>query len=94
MSVAPKQDWAAYETRAAEDEAVWVRTLDTGDRFVIYADLFGLIWRARQDRGRGDWQAVDRWSWEQKLALRLRCTQAFQRLDEIRHGRAAAEDPC
>jgi len=92
MFIAPQQDWAAYQTRAAKEEAAWVRSLGTAERFAIYADLFATVWRAHKNRGRGDWEALDRWSWKQKLAVRLRCAEAYQRLDEIHNGRASAED--
>jgi hypothetical protein len=86
MSIAPKQEWAAYQARMAEEEAAWVRKLDTSERFAIYADLFGVIWSARQNGGTGDWDELDRWHWQHKLAIRLRCVQAFRRLDEIHKG--------
>jgi hypothetical protein len=90
MSIVPKHDWAAYEASAAKQEATQLRSLGTGERFAIYADLFDVVWTARRGVATGDWEKLDRWSWRQKLATRLRCVHAFQKLDEIRNGRPAA----
>jgi len=90
MSIAPQQDWAACAAWTADEEAAWIRALGTSDRFTIYADLFGVIWTARQNSGQGDWEKLDRWSWQQKLVIRLRCVEAYKRLDEFRKARATA----
>src|SRR5262245_37791886 len=89
MSIAPQQDWAMYAARTAAEEAKWLRALAPSERFVLYADLFEAIWTARQNQGLGDWERLDRWNWQQKLARRLQDVAGFQKLDEIRNGRAA-----
>jgi hypothetical protein len=90
MSIAPKQDWAAYQQRLAKEDAAWVRGLTPGERFDIYANLFAIVWRARHNL-EGDWEKLEQWHWQQKLAMRQRCVRAYQKRDEIQHGRAAAE---
>jgi hypothetical protein len=90
MSIAPQHDWAAYEALVAKDEAACLRTLGTDERFAIYADLFRVVWTARQGLVAQGWQKLDLWHWQQKLATRLRCVQAYQKLDDIRNGRAPA----
>jgi hypothetical protein len=91
MADVPQQDWAAYEARTAESDAAWIRGLTPEDRFALYADLFRIIWGAR--RGPGDWERLDRWHWDQKLATRLRLVDAFRKLDEVRRARTAASSP-
>ena len=92
MSFAPQHDWTAYESQVAKDEVERVRSLGTSERYAIYADMFAVIWTARQNDRKRDWEALDRWSWQEKLAIRQRCAAAYRRLDELRNGRAAAND--
>jgi hypothetical protein len=87
----PQQDWAAYKALTAESDAAWVRGLTTSERFALYADLFDMVHNAR--RGPGDWERLDRWAWEQKLAIRLKLVDAFAKLDQLRSERAAANNP-
>jgi hypothetical protein len=86
MSFAPQQNWPAYAARAAEEDAKWVRALSLSERFALYADLFKIIWNARKNPRMGDWDRLDQWSWEQKLAKRRREVAAFRKLDELRNG--------
>jgi hypothetical protein len=77
MTEVPQQDWAAYEALAAASDTVALRNLTPVDRFALYEDLFDLIWDVR--RGLGDWEKLERWSWEQKLALRRQFVQAWHK---------------
>jgi hypothetical protein len=90
MLDAPRQDWAAYEKLARPSDAAWLRGLTLDDRLALYADLFDLVWNAR--RGPGDWERLEQWRWEQKLASRLRMVEAFQKLDILTRERAATHD--
>jgi hypothetical protein len=90
MPFAPQQDWTAFAAQTAAEESAWIRELKTEERFALYADLFGVIWKARQNRLRGDWDELDEWSWQQKLAVHQRCADAYRKLDEFQHARAAA----
>jgi hypothetical protein len=87
MVVLPQQDWRAYQSRAQASEAAWLRGLSAADRFVLYADLFTIVWDA--GRRRGDWERLERWSWQQKLALRRRLVEAYRMRDQLLHERAA-----
>ena len=89
MPFAPQQDWSAFSVKSSDADAEWIRGLGTSERFAIYADMFGVVWTARQNGGKGDWDELDRWSWQQKLALHLRYAEAYKRLDEFRNARAA-----
>jgi hypothetical protein len=86
MSFAPQQNWRVYAERTATEQAHWVRALSLSERFDLYADLFNVIWNARQNAGMGDWDRLDQWSWEQKLARRQREVAAFRKRDELRNG--------
>lgn len=88
--MAPQQDWSVFSVRSSDADAARIRALGTSERFAIYADMFGVVWTARQNRGQGDWDELDRWSWQQKLAIHLRCAEAFKKLDELHHARATA----
>jgi hypothetical protein len=81
-----------YEAITARENAEWIRSLTSQERFAIYADLFDVIWSARQTLG--DWEQLECWQWDQKLAHRLRMVEAFSKLDEFRRERAAANNAC
>jgi hypothetical protein len=90
MITAPRQNWAMYEALAREENAQWIRRMSPQERFAIYEDLFNVIWNARRDPQEAE--RLERWRWEQKLALRLRAVEAFSKLDQIRRERAAANN--
>jgi hypothetical protein len=92
MSFAPQHDWEGYATRTSVADAAWIRSLSVSDRFDIYADMFNLAWEARRASKTGDWAAMDEWRWQQKLAQRMKCVEAYQRMDGIRNARAAARN--
>lgn len=83
MSFAPQHDWAAYPALTAQEDAAWLCSLSTSQRFDLYADMFNLAWNARQNNTTADWEALDRWRWEQKLAQRLRYVEVYRNLDEM-----------
>jgi hypothetical protein len=82
MLDAPRQDWAFYEERARSADQAWLRSLTPQEGFVLYADMFNLIWKARRSL-KGDWGRLDEWRWREKLALRLRMVEAFWKRDEL-----------
>jgi hypothetical protein len=86
----PKQDWDAYEVRARKTDAAWLRSLTPNERFTLYQDLFGLVCAARHVPG--NWERLDRWSWQQKLALRVRLVDAYRKRDQMLHERTAQDD--
>jgi hypothetical protein len=90
MGVAPQQNWPAYEALTRAEQAEWIRTLSPQDRFAIYEDLFNMIWTTRD--AHGDWDRLDRWHWQEKLAVRMRQVEAFNKLDQFRRERAAANN--
>lgn len=90
MSIVPHQDWALYAARTAAEDAKWLRALGPSEKFALYSDLFETIWTARHNQRLGDWERLEHWSWEQKLAKRLRQIVAFQKLDETHNGRSAS----
>jgi hypothetical protein len=89
MSISPQQDWNAFAAQTTAEDSAWIRGLSTEERFALYADMFGIIWKARQNGLRGDWDELDEWSWQRKLADRQRCVEAYRKLDEFQHVRAA-----
>lgn len=91
MVDAPRQDWAFYEERARPANEAWLYSLTPHDRFALYADMFNMIWEARRNVD-GDWERLDEWRWQQKLELRLRMVEAFQKRDELIRERTAASD--
>lgn len=83
MSIAPQHDWRLYDSMASESEAAWLRGLTPADRYTIYADLFQLVWESRQREG--DWERLDRWNWQTKLAMRQRMLTAYRGRDGAQH---------
>jgi hypothetical protein len=91
MLDAPRQDWAFFEERARPVEAAWLRGLTTDERFALYNDMFNVIWQARRNL-EGDWERLDDLRWQQKLALRLRMVEAFQKMDQHTRERTADDN--
>ncbi|HKD36403.1 MAG TPA: hypothetical protein VKB78_06365 [Pirellulales bacterium] len=87
----PRQDWAFYEERVRPIDRAWLQSLTTADRWAIYCDMFNLIWNARKQIS-GDWQRLDEQRWREKLALRLKMVDAFQKRDQLLRERAAKKD--
>ena len=90
MPFAPQQDWTAFAAQTAAEESAWIQGLGTEERFALYADLFAVVWEARHNGLPGAWDELDEWSWQQKLAVHQRCADAYKKLDEFQHARAAA----
>jgi hypothetical protein len=90
MLDAPRQDWSLYESFAREADAAWIRRLTASDRLAMYADLFNMLWRARQPAGHNE--LVEQRRWQEKLKLRQCSVNAFAKLDQARRERTAAED--
>ena len=93
MPFAPQQDWDAYRSLTADEDAAWLASLTVGERFALVADMFNLAWQARQNNAQVDWEAIDHWRWDQKLAQRLRFVEAHRKIDETRNARAPAANP-
>ena len=87
----PQQDWSYYESRKRDADAQWLRSLTADDRMTLYEDMFNVIESARKEVG-GDWERLDRWHWEQKIALRQQMVAAFTKLDELQREHAASND--
>lgn len=83
MSFAPQHDWSYVESRSRESEAARLRSTTLAERFAVYADMYNMLWTARQSAP-GDWDRLERWRWEEKLALRGRMVEAFTKLDQLR----------
>ena len=83
MSIATRQNWTPFAERIVAEEAAWIRGADVSDQFVAYAEISNIVWEARNDVG-GDWDALERWNWQQKLILRLFYVDAFRKMDEYR----------
>ncbi|HEY4232569.1 MAG TPA: hypothetical protein VGM76_04030 [Lacipirellulaceae bacterium] len=90
MLDAPQQNWAEFTSATRDENDASIRRLTAADRFSIYADLFNVIWVARGELG--NWERLDRWRWEQKLDERRRLVAAFNKLDQLRRERTAAND--
>jgi hypothetical protein len=84
----PQQDWVAYEALTRSEDARLLRQLTAQDRFSIYNDLFKLAMTGR--RGAGDWDRLDAWRWNEKVARRQSLLTALTKLDQVRRERAAA----
>jgi hypothetical protein len=90
MVTAPQQNWSMYESLSRKENAEWIRSLSPTERFVIYSGLFNAVWAARRDPE--EVERLERWRWEQKLAQRMRAVEAFEKLDELRRERSAANN--
>jgi hypothetical protein len=88
MTFAPRHDWKAYEALTAESDAERLRALTPEEKFAIYADMFRIAREARN--GPGDWERLDRYLWEEKVAIRLRMVEAFRKMDQLDAERAAS----
>jgi hypothetical protein len=82
---APCHDWALYENRVAAADAAWLRSLSSQERFALYADLFDMVLMARHNEQ--NQERLDRWTWQQKLASRMKMVEAFRKLDEHRRSK-------
>ena len=91
MPIAPQQDWAHYEGRSQESDAERLRTMSPQEKFAVYADMFNILWTARQ-KIPGDWKRLEEHRWQEKLAIRQRMVESFRKLDEWRRERAAADN--
>ncbi len=85
----PRQDWALYESMSRPGDVAWIRSLTIGDRLALYADLFDLIWDARQ-ASNIDNRVEDR-RWSRKIEVRQRLVNAFALRDQRHCERAAAK---
>jgi len=83
MVVVPQQDWSYVESRSRETEAARLHAMTPAERFAVYADMYNTLWAARQNVP-GDWERLDQWRWEEKLAVRRRMVEAFSKLDQMR----------
>jgi hypothetical protein len=91
MLTAPSHDWSYFESRTRVADAVWLRGLTPHERFEIYASLFNAVWNARQNLT-GDWDRVEARRWQEKLELRNRAVDAFQKLDRLQLERSTANN--
>jgi len=82
MPDAPQQDWSYVEARSRDSEAARLRAMTPAEKFAVYADMYNMLWAARQNV-EGEWERLDQWRWEEKLAMRLRMVEAFTKLDEL-----------
>ncbi len=87
----PQQDWQFYEARTRVEDAEWLRELSTQDRFALYEGLMDVIGGARHVHG--DWERLDRWQWDQKVATRKKLFGAYCKLDQLQRERTAANNP-
>jgi hypothetical protein len=85
VTFAPQQDWSYIESRSQESDAERLRAMTTAERFALLADMYNTNWTARQGLS-GDWDQLEQWRWEEKLAERRRLVEAFQKLDQLRRG--------
>ena len=90
MAFAPQQDWSVYESLTHAEYGEWLRGLSPQDRFALYSDMFNLIQSSRE--AGGDWDRLEKWHWEQKLAARMRQVEAFSKLDQWQRERAASNN--
>jgi hypothetical protein len=93
MLTAPSHDWSFFEAQVRLADAEWLRQLTERDRAELTSSLFNTIWNARQNVS-GDWDRLDARRWQEKLELRRRTVDAFQKLDQFRRERSAANDTC
>jgi hypothetical protein len=90
MLSAPNHDWVLLESASAPSDRAWLQGLSAADKFALYCSLFRIAAAAPHDRE--SQRRLDRWAWQQKLALRRRLVDAFQKLDRLRNGRPASND--
>lgn len=79
------------ELRSQDSEFSRLRSMTPQERFAVSADMFNMLWLARQNLP-GAWKRLDEQRWEEKLDQRLRMVDAFGKLDELRRERSAAEN--
>lgn len=91
MLTAPSHDWSYYESRARAADAELLPGPTAHERFELYASLFNAIVNARQSIS-GDWDRLEARRWQEKLELRNRAVDAFQKLDRLHRERSAASN--
>jgi hypothetical protein len=88
MVDAPRQNWQLVDARSRDEDAEWLRGLSTQDRFALYEDMLTLFAAARP--APSELERLDRWCWEEKLAIRRKLLNAYSKLDQLHRERAAA----
>ena len=81
MIEAPRQDWQWYESMCRSDHAKWLRCLTPAESFRLYEELHDLA--MSQMVSSPGTNALERRSWQEKLAVRRRLRQAFNELDRV-----------
>jgi hypothetical protein len=89
MAFAPSQDWSTFLALTRESDAEFARASSVEERMAIYENLFELVQSARQRPG--NWDELDSWCWNQKLATRQKLMAAFAKLDQFRRERTPAD---
>jgi hypothetical protein len=90
MLTAPNHDWELLESRSAPSDRAWLQGLSAAEKLGLYCSLFRMAGAAPRDAEAQ--RRLDQWAWDQKLALRRRLVDAFQKLDRLRNGRPAPND--
>lgn len=91
MVYAPQQNWSYIEARSRECDAALLRAMTPSERFIVYADMYNVIWSAHRTLD-GNWERLDQHRWAEKLAIRKREVEAFNYMDQLRFERAAADN--
>lgn len=91
MAIAPQQDWSYYEAKSREATAKWLRSISWDERLAIYEDMFNVFWDARREMP-GDWERLNHWQWNEKVAVRRRMVETYRKRDERLRGRTVANN--
>ena len=92
MAFAPSQDWSTFLALTRGSDAEFARASTVDERMAIYENLFEIVQSARQRPG--NWDELDNWRWNDKLATRQKLVAAFAKLDQFRRERTPADGAC
>ena len=85
MSVVPQRDWSYFAERERKAERQLLRSTTPEQRLAIYEEMFGIFRQGRRTMP-GDWEKLDQWRWNEKLAARQRMLEAFRKMDQLPRG--------
>jgi hypothetical protein len=88
MVTAPQQNWQLVDKLSHAEDVAWLRSLTSQERFTLYEGLLSLVGNSTLSS-----DALERLEcrrWEDKLSIRRKFVEAFQKLDQLHRERAAA----
>lgn len=91
MLDAPAQNWDLYESLTRDAVVAWAQNETPADRLAIYASLFNLVLKQRENSDSA--RDLHRQHWESKLTRRMELVSALATSDQCRRDRSPTNNP-